>query len=27
VSQESQDVLRSEPSAPDDGLAYHDFGV
>ena len=27
VSKESQDVLRSEPGAPDDGFANHYFGI
>ena len=27
VSQESQDVLHREPGAPDDGFAYHHFGI
>lgn len=27
VSQESQDVLRSEPGATDDGFAYHHVGI
>ena len=27
VSKESQDVLHGEPSAPDDGFAYHCFGI
>ena len=27
VSKESQDVLHGEPCAPDDGFAYHHFGI
>lgn len=27
VSKESQDVLHGEPGAPDDGFAYHYFGI
>jgi hypothetical protein len=27
MGQESQDVLRSEPGAPDDWFAYHYFGI